>query len=146
MPSGFLILPDGRCFSRVWTYHDEILRVLVDELTAGGAELALRDWLISQLPGPDDIKELGYGAWLRASDEEHMVRNIDLRRMAPKYQALFCAVVKRAVAKIPVDEYTTGPILDLADLIARYERGEPPLSKSDWLEVVPPEPGPIGPN
>jgi hypothetical protein len=145
MASGFLILPDGRCFSRRWACHDQILRVLANELTAEGAELALRDWLISQLPGSDDIEELGYGAWFRTSNQEHIVRNIDLRRMATKYQILFCEAVKRATAKTPVDEYTSVPILDLADLVARYEKGEPPRSKSDSREVIPQEPGLIGP-
>jgi hypothetical protein len=141
MASGFIVLPDGRCFSRRWSAHDVVLRAVAAHVTAA----PLREWLLSQLPGPNDEEELGYGAWGRASDNASVLRFIDLRLMTSENQGLFCEAVKRAAAA-PHDEEWLGRCLnDFADMVARMERGEPPLSKSDWVEVVPPEGERIGP-
>ena len=141
MASGFIVLPDGRCFSRRWSAHDVVLRAVAEQVTAG----PLHAWLLSQLPGPDDEEELGYGAWGRASDNASVLRFIDMRLMTEQNQRLFCEAVKRA-ASIPHDEEWLGRCLDdFADMVTRMERGEPPLSKSDWVDVVPPEGERIGP-
>jgi hypothetical protein len=141
MASGFIVLPDGRCFSRRWSAHDLVLRAVAEQVD----DAPLRQWLLDQLPGPDDEEELGYGAWGRASDNGTVRRFIDVRLMTPENQRLFCDAAKHA-ASAGRDNETQGRCLcDLADMVYRMERGEPPLSKSDWVRVVPPEGGRIGP-
>lgn len=141
MASGFLVLPDGRCLARRWTAHDEVLRAVAEEVR----DTALRDWILSQLPGPDDEVELGYGAWLRAADEQVIPRHIDLRLMTAQNQRLFCDAARKA-ASVPRSDESLSHILDvLDDMIQRMDREEPPLSRSDFTRVTPPENTRIGP-
>lgn len=56
----------------------------------------LAAWLERQLPGPDDIEELGYGAWRRSIDGAIVERSLDLRPVAPEYQEEFCQAVVEA--------------------------------------------------
>lgn len=65
--------------------------------------------------------------------------------MTVENQKLFCEAVKRSALVDHPDAWLTGCLCELADMIERGERGEPPHSKSDWREVVPPEDGLIGP-
>jgi len=133
MASGFITLPDGRCLSRRWSVHDVVVRSIADAVSSP----PLREWLLEQLPGPDDEEELGYGAWLRVSDDTSIVRVIDLRQLTPENQDHFCEGVKRA-ADVPRDEeWHRRCLRDFADMVARMERGEPPLSKSDLVAVLP---------
>jgi hypothetical protein len=141
MASGFIVLPDGRCFSRRWSAHDEVLSAVAEQVSAP----PLRQWLLEQLPGPHDDEELGYGAWFRNSDRTAIVRFMDLRLMTVENQRLFCDAVKRAVLLHHEDEWLESCLFEFADMVARMERGEPPLSKSDWVEVVPPKGERIGP-
>ena len=141
MPSGFLVLPDGRCLSRRWTAHDAVLRAVVEAVS----DSALRDWLLSQLPGPDDEIELGYGAWFRASDEQVVRRSVDLRLMTAQNQRLFCDAARQAASMPQSEEWLSHILFELDDMIARMDRGEPPSSKSDWTRVTPPENKRIGP-
>jgi hypothetical protein len=84
MPSGFLVLPDGRCFAKRSSAHDSVLRAVADQLAVDPAAGELRRWLVEQLPGPDDEEEIGYGAWERRSDGHVIVRYLDLRLMTPE--------------------------------------------------------------
>lgn len=145
MASGFLVLPDGRCLARRWSAHDEVLRAVADQLDDEPAAQRLKHWLLEQLPGSNDEEELGYGAWLRTADQQVVVRHIDLRLMTIENQQLFCNAAKRAALVDHPEDWLQGCLTDLAEMVVRCERGEPPLSKSDWREVVPPEGGPIGP-
>jgi hypothetical protein len=85
MASGFLVLADGRCLARRTTAYDEVLRVLADELAnnlaADPGPAPLHAWLLSLLPGPDDYHHLGYGPWLRDSDQVTVERFLDLREL-----------------------------------------------------------------
>jgi hypothetical protein len=67
MASGFLVLPDGRCFAPRWSAYDVILRAVADQLDSSEVS-ALRSWLIGLLPGPNDEEHVGYGPWYRRSD------------------------------------------------------------------------------
>lgn len=145
MPSGFLVLPDGRCLARKWPAHDAVLRAVADQLDRDPAAEELRRWLFEQRPGPGDDEEIGYGAWVRGSDGRVVVRYLDLRLMTAENQRLFCQAAKRAALVDHDEEWPRNCLEDLADMVARHERGEPPLSRSDWREVLPPEGGPIGP-
>lgn len=142
MAAGFIVLPDGRCFSRRWSAHDQVLRAVAEAVEA----TPLRDWLLARLPGPDDDEELGYGAWHRAADDTCIVRSIDLRQMTPENQALFCDAATRAAALPREDAWLAKWLADLADMVARAARGEPPVTHSDWGPVVTdPDDGRIGP-
>src|SRR5579872_2917036 len=143
MPSGFLILPDGRCFSAYWKVHDLILRAIVDHLSDREKPQKLKNWILSQLPGPGDTEELGYGAWLRKSDQTSITRVIDLRRLTEINQQIFCTAAKAACLAARKEERESNRMADLADMIIRYQRGEPALSKSDWRSVLSPEKGMI---
>lgn len=145
MPSGFLVLPDGRCLARRWSAHDAVLRAVAEQLALDPAARELTRWLLEQLPGSDDDEEIGCGAWARRSDGQVIVRRLDLRLMMPEHQPQFCRAAKHASPPADAEDWLRSCLEDLADMVARYERGEPPLSKSDWREVVPPEGGPIGP-
>ena len=138
MASGFLVLSDGRCFSRRWSAHDEVLRAVANQLDEGQASQQLKQWLLAQLPGESDEEELGYGAWFRTADQQVVVRHIDLRQMTAENQKLFREAAKRAALVHNAPAWLRGCLCELADMVARCERGEPPLSKSDWREVVPP--------
>src|SRR5262245_15675089 len=130
MASGFLVLPDGRCLARRWRAHDTVLRWIADALAADPAASRLEAWLRRQIPGPDDIEELGFGAFLRRRNgtEEVVLKHLDLRRLAPEQQRLFCDAAKRARQVVPDDEWARVCLDDLVDMIERGERGEPPLS------------------
>jgi hypothetical protein len=52
---------------------------------------------------------------------------------------LFCDAVKRAALLHHEDEWLESCLFEFSDMAARMERGEPQLSKSDWVEVVPPK-------
>ncbi len=93
MASGFLVLPDGRCFSSRSYFHDAVLTE-INELMS---EPNLRHWLTEQLPGPDDTVDFGWG-WLRASDQSTILRFIDLRLMTGKNQLLILDAAMRAAA------------------------------------------------
>jgi hypothetical protein len=141
MASGFIVLPDGRCFSRRWSAHDLVLRAIAEAV----ASASLSQWILEQLPGPSDEEELGYGAWLRASDNSSIRRFIDLRLMTEENQKDFCDAVKRAASVVRENELLTRCLNDFADMVARMEGGEPPLSRSDWVIVVPQDGERIGP-
>jgi hypothetical protein len=145
MPSGFLVLPDGRCFAKRWAAHDAVLRAVADQLGLGPAARELHRWLLEQLPGPNDEEEIGYGAWARALDRQVVVRHLDLRQITAENQRLFCQAVKHAALADHAESWLKSCLDDLGDMVDRYERGEPALSKSDWREVWPPKGGPIGP-
>lgn len=145
MASGFLHLPDGRCFARNWAMFDRVLVAVANQLGPEPAARRLKAWLLERIPGEDDVPEIGYGAWLRESDNVLFVRSLDLRRMSPEYHPLLCEAAKRAARAGDEDEHLRASLAFLADLVERYERGEPPLSKSSLVDVLPPEEGAIGP-
>src|SRR5215831_17825927 len=143
MASGFIILQDGRCFAKRWWCYDATLREVITELTHDqqGQELAV--WLNSLLPTPEDEEELGYGAWLRKSDGEIIPRHLDIRELTEANQHLFNNAARRALLRLKenssknVAEDTITCISILVDMIDRAERGELPLSLSDWTRVEP---------
>lgn len=149
MASGFIILPDGRCFAPRWSVYDKVIEAIVKVLSDTGNEKELKNWLMSILPGKKDIPDIGYGPWVRAKDNQLVERYIDLREMSLEYQYIFQEAVKRAASKsnrdADNDELITDSLNKLADMVYRIERGEEPLSLSDWDKVVPTKGDHIGP-
>lgn len=151
MPSGFLILADGRCLSVRSRYHDQVLRTVAESLEASESVRPLREWLLSLAPGPDDQEEVGYGAWVRSADQQVMLKHLDVRELTPENQRLFHEAALRAGRRAKSAEATkwdsmlVACLLRLSDMVERVGRAEPPLSLSDWVEVRPPEGKKIGP-
>ena len=151
MPSGFLILADGRCLARRWRAYDQIIWAVADSLDDSSASRALRQWLLSLLPGPDDKEEIGIGAWHRAADDQTIVRHLDIRELTPENQRLFHTAALEAAKRCSDFSDTLGQLeareslIDLGDMVGRADRGEAPLNRSDWREVVPSEGRHIGP-
>ena len=139
MASGFIVLPDGRCLARRSDVYDLALRAIANELEGEPALADLRLWLQALLPGAGDFEELGYGAWLRVADQEVIVRHLDMRQLSPSDQAAMCAAAIRAGKR------RDKVLRDLAAMVEACQRGEPPLSNSDWSEVLPAEEERIGP-
>jgi hypothetical protein len=63
----FLILADGRCLARRWWAYDAVIRAVAEQLGGSDAALALREWLLSPLPEPDDEQHIGYGQWAQGT-------------------------------------------------------------------------------
>lgn len=151
MPSGFLVLADGRCLARRWWAYDQVIKAVASFIVPSAPGDALRDWLLSLLPGPDDEAEIGYGAWVRARDEEIVTRRLDVRELTPGNQRLFhdaALEAARRYAESPeAFDWLEAPesLVDLGDMIMRGDRGEPPLSRSDCREVFPTEAKQAGP-
>jgi len=148
--SGFIVLADGRCFAPRWFMYDSVLRVVAEQLTDSPQAQELRLWVLSLLPGPTDIKDIGYGPWVRGSDHEIIPRHLDVRNLTLENQKLFHRAVRLA-REAASHEPPKGPVgmdeclVALADMVARADYGEPPLSRSDWQEVVPSDGKKAGP-
>ena len=151
MASGFIILQDGRCFAKRWWCYDAVLREVITELNRSRQEQELAIWLRSLLPGPDDVEELGYGAWLRNSDGEIISRHLDIRELTEGNHNRFNQSVLRALSRLKetepnnLTEHTITCLSLIAEMIECAERGEPPLSLSDWDCVEPPSGKRLGP-
>jgi len=149
MASGFIVLADGRCFSPTSRLYDLTIEAVADELVDSDAARILREWLLSLLPGPTDT-DLGYG-WVRSSDQETVLRHLDLRELTIENQRLFNRAAQGAGDRVQSED--SGEPLSwkkkcctaLADMVARAESGEPPLSRSDWTVVEPSKGRKLGP-
>ncbi|MGB7284918.1 MAG: hypothetical protein WBE13_21840 [Candidatus Acidiferrum sp.] len=143
MASGFLVLADGRCFAIRWHYYDLTMRAIAEQLNHMPNAEALRDWFVSLLPGPNDEGELGYGAWFRTVDQQVVEKYLDVRKLTPENQQLFhqAALSAGKRAELPEtaswDSLLVQSLRHLRDLVERADRGEPPLSRSDWVIVKP---------
>lgn len=139
-------MPDGRCFAPRWSAYDAVLRAVVEQLDPREAS-AFRAWLLGLLPGPDDEERVGYGPWYRRADGQLIERLLDLRELTPENQRLFCRAAKRAASRLGPDapKWLADCVSKLSDMVICIERGEHPLSLSDWIEVRPSEGRHLGP-
>jgi hypothetical protein len=146
-----LVLSDGRCFARRWSAHDAVLRAVAEQLDDTLPAQLLREWLLSLLPGPGDEEHVGYGPWFRVADQQLVERRLDLRELTVGNQRLFHHAARRAGERAQSQEgavwqdWLRGCLADLADMVERADRGEPPLSRSEWREVVPSQGRRVGP-
>ena len=139
MASGFLILPDGRCYAVRWSLFDDVMRTVAIELSKNAESKVLHGWLTTKIPTVDDVEDMGAGMWLRSSDQELLNRKIDLRDLPVQDRLRFCEATKNASRVSVRDEMTSQGLSSLVGVIERYERCDPPLRKSEWYEVVIPE-------
>lgn len=93
------------------------------------------------------MEHVGYGPWYRAADGQLIARTLDLRELTPKNQSLICVSARRAASRGGANhpELLADCLCKLADMVAQFEHGEPPLSRSDWVNAVPSEGRKIGP-
>jgi len=134
-----------------WHYYDLTLRTVAESLDDSPPAQALREWLLTLLPGPSDIEELGYGAWFRPEDQHVIPKSLDVRELTPENQRLFHHAALRAgrratsPAAANWDSMLVDCLVLLSDMVERADRGDPPLSRSDWVKVQPSEGRKIGP-
>ena len=132
MPSGFIILRDGRCFAPRWAVYDEAIEAINRHLPATDAGTELRRWLESLIPNDEDTDTIGYGPWLRGKDEKIIERYIDLRCLTPQNLTM----IEDAVLAAHGDgDGEAGYIEVFADMVRRCRDGEEPLSLSHWTKV-----------
>jgi hypothetical protein len=43
-----------------WGYHDEVIAAIAQELEGDDSDRELAAWLLTRLPGSDDLEHLGY--------------------------------------------------------------------------------------
>jgi hypothetical protein len=74
-------------------------------------------------------------------------RYLDLRELTNENQRLFCQAAKLAASRPGPDvpQSVSECLSKLADQVIRVERGEAPLSRSDWIDVVPSNGRHLGP-
>lgn len=132
MPSGFVILRDGRCFAPRWAVYDEAIRAAIRHLPLTDSGSELRSWLESLIPTDEDTDTIGYGPWLRAKDEKIIARYIDLRCLTHENRTMIEDAVLAAHAAGDGEE---GFIEVFADMVRRRRDGEEPLSLSHWTKV-----------
>lgn len=146
MASGFLILDDGRAFATGWAAHDVIIRSIADELHNSDEEGPLREWLFSLLPGPDDLEHLGYGPWVRKSDDEVIPRVLDIRELTEDNRKLFHAAAFRAYEKLisggksVVPRHYSPTFERLIAVLESIQAGESPDAITDWRDGYVEEP------
>jgi hypothetical protein len=136
MASGFIILSDGRCLAPRYTGFDYLLELAIGEMRTDCDEGDFRQWLQTRIPSEGDI-ENGYGGFVKASTNENILRNLDLRELTPANQERFWCALQRAVRKLILarDERYDG-ILYLLKRILRMRRltriKDDPDHLSDW--------------
>ncbi|WP_276482519.1 hypothetical protein [Paraflavitalea pollutisoli] len=100
MASGFIILSDGRCLARRWTFYDLIFELVIEVLSADQDQdelkIAFCNWLRTQIPSSEDI-ECGY-CFIRP-DGENVVRHFDLRELTPGNQEIFWKAIQRILIR-----------------------------------------------
>src|SRR5689334_15154167 len=148
MASGFIVLTDGRCFSPTSRLYDLTLLMVADQLSESDAERTLRDWLLTLVPTSADT-DLGY-VFVRASDQQIVQRMIDVRELTLENQHLFHEAARRAGQRMQSESgeeahWARMCAVELADMVSRADRGEPPLSHSHWTKVIPSEGRKLGP-
>ena len=143
MASGFIILKDARCLAVRGALHDAVIRSVANSLNH---DPPLQTWLLSLVPSDGDV-DLGH-AFVRASDRAQIQRMLDLRCLTDSNRLLFENAARHARSiegPFAPEELVTECLDRLRRMLDSYERGEPPLSLSDWTCEAPPPEGKIGP-
>jgi hypothetical protein len=149
MASGFIVLHDGRCFAPQFAGYDAVIQGVVNELTETDEDKALAAWLSGLLPGTCDI-DIHY-SWIRKADNTEVSRHLDLRELTEANQRRFYDAARRACERLQSTETSQlhkdfiGCLQKLVQMIDRAEKGEQPLSMSDWTVFKPPTGNQSGP-
>jgi hypothetical protein len=85
--------------------------------------LALRNWLLSLIPGAEDEEEIGIGAWHRTADDRIIRRHLDIRQFTPESQRLFQSAALKAARRCAESSDALGgleareSLVDLGDMV-----------------------------
>lgn len=142
MASGFITLGDGRGFSVRWTGFDEIIKILVKELSLGNKQQQeLSDWLKEFLPNEEkgDI-EMGWG-FVSKKSQEIINRSLDLRELTLDNQKYIMVSLQKGYNKmIKDDEYShlyPEILKDLLRKIKLTKLKKDPQEESDFRKIMP---------
>lgn len=146
LASGFLTLPDGRCFAQHSTVYDAVLLRVVHALGRDGANGYLREWVREQIPTSAD-PDYGFGFTRQATDES-VQRSIDLRQLTSLNQALFMTALREVVSPgsmSPEHGHEARCFAHLANMVRAHDAHEPPLKCTDLTCINPASTDRIGP-
>jgi hypothetical protein len=150
MASGFIILNDGRCWSRRWTAHDRVLEFVIEELGPKPTEREFKEWLQYRIPAKGDI-EMGY-AFIKQDSDENIVRVLDLRELTPENQKSLWAALQKAYTKLVTgageqNEHLNIILRRLLKMRRLAQANDNPDNFSDWVKgyVKPPSGKKSGP-
>jgi hypothetical protein len=140
MASGFIILKDGRCFSRRWTTHDYVINLVIKELSGSNDKevIEFKNWLLTLLPAEEDEYN-GYGGFLRKSTGENIQRRLDLRELTVQNQELFWSALQNTLTKLITNKDAENADKDSLTLLRHLLKmkhladiGDDPDNLSDW--------------
>jgi hypothetical protein len=151
MPSGFIILSDGRCLAPRYTGYDYLPELAMGEMSDESEEGVFKAWLKTCIPAEGDI-ENGFGGFIKPLTHENIMRQLDLRELTPANQDRFWAALQRALEKLVLtaDEKHDGVIYLLKKILRMrrlVEIKDDPDHLSDWRQgyMTPPTGKKIGP-
>jgi hypothetical protein len=97
MASGFITLRNGKTWSPRWTGYDIVLKTIMNNLTDNEKEFELKKWIESILPNIENgDEECGY-CFIRNSDGENVLREIDTRFIKNDYLVIFWNTLEKIV-------------------------------------------------
>ncbi|MEL6675257.1 MAG: hypothetical protein AAFR61_23820 [Bacteroidota bacterium] len=142
MASGFIILEDRSCFATRWTGYDEIIRLLIRELTHLKGGETLIPILSEKIPREEDEQkgEMGWG-FVNFEKDEIIERELDLRGLNTQGKRLFWQALERVVAKLAEQgKLYSGLNPDRPKELLEKKRlsavNENPLDHSDWNKLA----------
>ena len=155
MASGFIILKDGRCLSRRWTYYDYLIELAIKELSNIRHKNTenFKNWLQTLIPKEGDEYN-GYGGFIRQADGENVQRWLDLRELTTENQQLFWDSLQRTLTNLITEGQLNKRNDDLINLLKQFLKmkhladiGDNPDNLSDWQKgyVEPPTGKQTGP-
>ena len=145
MASAFWTLEDGRVVARQWRGMSYMLELITEELKLlKGAEdfyEYLKDFIYNEQEGDSPN---GFGGFIRGSNNESVLLNLDLRTFAPQNRFYFWQATQNALTKLKLENCEENQGIEslltlLLDMHKRYKRGEDPMLLTDF-SLIPPVP------
>ncbi|MGO4291289.1 hypothetical protein [Chitinophaga sp. RAB17] len=135
MASGFIIIKDGRCFSRKSAVYDYIISIVIKELRMNDPDNEFGLWLASLIPGEKDI-DIGYG-FIRHDTGEELARWLDLGEITEANQLIFWSSLQHFLNRNITDlrsrdESTYELLIILLKMNYLADTGDDPDNLSDW--------------
>jgi hypothetical protein len=150
MPSGFIILGDGRCLAPRYTGYDFLLELAFNEIPDSVEDRAFKDWLQTRIPVEGDIED-GCGNFIKPIIHEYISRFLDLRELTPANQERLWITWQKATRKlILTKDESYSYILLLLKRLLRMRRlirfKDHPDDLTDWIKgyVTPPTGAKVG--
>jgi hypothetical protein len=106
MASGFITLSNGEDWSARWSRYDFVLEQIANELNDEADEKILKDWLMYLQPNEEGGDIECSWSFIKANDDETVLRILDIRRMKDHYQRIFWKAAELAAHKHSPDSDT----------------------------------------